>query len=100
QIGMSREHLADSDRAVDMNSYAGMTFLTNRTTVVNDTDFLDKSMAAQIIHREGIQSFIHAPISVEGESVGVLSVFSRSSKGIFTAEFADFFANLAAQVGV
>ena len=76
----------------------------NRTAALadagNDTDFLDIPVAAQVAHREGIKSFAHAPISIEGEPVGVLSVFSLSAKGIFTEEFVDLFTNLAGQVGV
>ncbi|HXV20677.1 MAG TPA: SpoIIE family protein phosphatase [Desulfuromonadales bacterium] len=100
QIGMSAEHLSDSERAPDMETAIGRTFLTNSALVVNDTDFLDIPFAAQVAHREGIKSFAHAPITIEGEPVGVLSVFSLSAKGIFTEEFVDLFANLTGQVGV
>jgi serine phosphatase RsbU (regulator of sigma subunit)/Na+/proline symporter len=100
QRGMSSHHLGEGERALDMSSYVGATFLSNTLTVVNDTDYLEKDMAARIIHREGIKSFAHAPITVEGSVVGVLSAFSRTSKGIFSDEFMELFKNLAGQVGV
>ncbi len=100
QKGMTSEHLGESERAVDMETYIGSTFLTNTATVVNDTDFMDKPRTAVVIHREGIKSFAHAPIGIEGETVGVLSAFSRSAKGIFTEEFLELFNSIASQIGI
>jgi Na+/proline symporter/serine phosphatase RsbU (regulator of sigma subunit) len=100
QNGMTSDHFGQSERNLNMETYIGQAFLSNVTTVVNDTDFLDKPASAQIIQREGITCFAHTPIVVEGESVGVLSAFSRSVKGIFTNEFIALFENLAGQVGI
>jgi hypothetical protein len=98
--GMSLEHPEDLERPVSMESSIGRAFLNNTVTVVNDTDLLDLPASALTARREGIKSFAHAPITIEGEPVGVLSVFSKSAKGIFTEEFIDLFTNLAGQVGV
>jgi serine phosphatase RsbU (regulator of sigma subunit)/Na+/proline symporter len=98
--GMSSEHFGGSERNLDMKTYIGAAFLSNKAILVNDTDFLDKPESAKIIHREGIKSFAHAPIVLEGEPVGVLSAFSRSSKGIFTDEFVALFNNIAGQVAI
>lgn len=100
QQGMSSAHLLESDRDINMDTYIGMTFTNNTPTVINDTDFIDRPLSAQVIHREGIKSLAHTPISIEGEPVGVLSAFSRSSKGIFTSEFMELFDNVAGQIGV
>ena len=100
QRGMSSEHLGQSERDISMETYIGRAFLTNSVTMANDTDFLDKPVTAQIIHREGIKSFAHAPITIEGEPIGVLSAFSRTVKGIFTDEFLELFQSVAGQVGV
>jgi Na+/proline symporter len=93
-------HPCLSDRELNMETYAGECFLNQATIVINDTGFLDKAVSAQAVHREGIQSFAHAPIVVEGEAIGVLSAFSKSVKGIFVGEFMELFTNLAGQVGV
>ncbi|HKJ05346.1 MAG TPA: SpoIIE family protein phosphatase [Geopsychrobacteraceae bacterium] len=98
--GMSSEHFGGSERNLDMTTYIGSAFLSNKAILVNDTDFLDKPESAAVIHREGIKSFAHAPIVLEGEPVGVLSAFSRSSKGIFTDEFVALFNNLAGQIAI
>ncbi len=100
QRGMSSEHFGESERDLTNDTFIGETFLTNKTTVVNDSDFIPKEKTARVIMREGILSFAHAPIAVEGQPVGVLSAFSRSAKGIFTEEFVELFNNLASQVGI
>ncbi len=100
QRGMSSEHLGASERALTTDTYIGEAFLTNTVKVVNDTDFMEKPASAQVLHREGIKSFAHAPITIEGEPFGMLSAFSRSVKGIFTDEFVELFSSLAGQIGV
>lgn len=100
QKGMSSEHLDESDRELKMETYSGEAFLTNSLVAVNDADMIEKPLSARTIHREGITSFAHAPITIEGEPIGVLSAFSKSMKGIFTDEFLELFRNLAAQIGV
>jgi len=98
--GMSSEHFGGSERNLDMKTYIGTAFLSNKAILVNDTEYLDKPESAAVIHREGIKSFAHAPIVLEGEPVGVLSAFSRSAKGIFTDEFVALFNNIAGQVAI
>ena len=68
--------------------------------VINDTDELEKPTSSAIIQAEGITCFAHLPITLEGEPVGVLSAFSRSGKGVFTAEFIALLENIAGQVGI
>ncbi len=99
-VGQSSEHFGQSERNLNMDTYIGQAFLSNVTTVVNDTDYLDKPASAKIIKREGITCFAHTPISLEGEPVGILSAFSRTVKGIFTHEFIALFENLAGQIGI
>jgi Na+/proline symporter len=100
QRGMTSEHFGESERSLTTDTYIGETFLTNSVSVVNDCDFISKPQTEEVIKREKILSFAHAPISIEGEPVGVLSAFSRSIKGIFTEEFIELFTGLAGLVGV
>jgi serine phosphatase RsbU (regulator of sigma subunit) len=83
-----------------METYAGAAFVTNAAVVVNDTDVMDKPISIRAAHLKGIKSFAHAPITVEGKPIGVLSAFSESVKGIFTNEFMELFKSLAGQIGV
>jgi Na+/proline symporter len=98
--GVGSERLGLIDREPNMETYVGECFVNQTNVVVNDADFLDKAVSAQAVRREGIQAFAHAPIVVEGKTIGVLSAFSKSVKGIFVGEFMELFANLAGQVGV
>jgi hypothetical protein len=100
QLGMTSEHLGESERDLTMDTYIGEAFLTNSIKVVNDTDFMEKPLTAQVIHREGIKAFAHAPITIEGQPIGVLSAFSRTAKGIFSDEFIELYRSLAGQIGV
>ncbi|GLI39289.1 SpoIIE family protein phosphatase [Geobacter hydrogenophilus] len=100
QKGMSSDHLNESDRELSRGTYSGEAFLTNSAVVVNDADSMDKPASALVARREGIRSFAHAPITVEGKPVGILSAFSKSRKGIFTDEFVELFTNLAGQIGI
>lgn len=98
--GMSARHLEESYRQLDQGTYAGAAFLSNSVVVVNDADRVDKPASAHVIQFEGIKSFAHAPITIEGKTVGLLSAFSKSMKGIFTDEVIELFENLAGQVGI
>ena len=100
QKGMSSRHLDESDRKLDMETYSGAAFLTNSVVVVNDADVMEKPASARVVQREGIKAFAHAPITIEGNPVGVLSAFSKSMKGIFTDEFVELYKSLAGQVGI
>lgn len=100
QVGMSSQHFGDSERKLDETTYIGEAYLRNNVIIVNDTDLLDRSQPALLIKQERIKSFAHAPISIEGQVVGVLSTFSTSSKGIFSEEFIELYKNLAVQIGV
>jgi Na+/proline symporter len=100
QQGMSTRHLGSSERDLDMETYIGEAFLTNREMVINDTEFMDKVASREIVRSEDITSYAHAPIAIEGEPIGILSAYSKTAKGIFTAEFIEMFHNLAGQIGV
>jgi Na+/proline symporter len=100
QRGMTSDHFGESERDLTADTFIGETYLTNKASVVNDSDFISKPETAAVIHREKILSFAHAPITVEGQPIGVISAFSRTAKGIFTSEFVELFSSLASQVGV
>lgn len=100
QKGMSSRHLEESDRELDMETYSGCAFLTNSVVVINDTESMEMPRSARVARREGITALAHAPVTIEGEPVGILSAFSKSMKGIFTDEFVELYTNLAGQIGI
>ena len=99
-VGSSSKHFGQFERNLNMDTYIGQTFLTSTTTVVNDADTVEKPVSAENIKRDGITCLAHTPIIFEGESIGILSAFSKTAKGIFTKEFIALFENLAAQIGI
>jgi serine phosphatase RsbU (regulator of sigma subunit)/Na+/proline symporter len=100
QKGMSSAHLGEAERNLTHDTCIGEAFLDNTTKVENDCDLLKKPATAKIVRHEGIKSFVHTPIAIEGEPIGVISAFSRSAKGIFTNEFVEMFQSVARQIGV
>ncbi|MDX2480727.1 MAG: SpoIIE family protein phosphatase, partial [Desulfuromusa sp.] len=99
-VGTSSEHFGQFERNLDMDTYIGQAFRSNVTTVVNDTDHIEKLASAEPIKRDGITCLAHTPIVFEGEPIGILSAFSKTAKGIFTNEFIALFENLAGQIGI
>ncbi|MCM2263660.1 MAG: SpoIIE family protein phosphatase [Desulfuromonadales bacterium] len=100
QRGISLSPAFGADRELTMDTFIGEAFLTNHMIVVNDSDTISKQKTSEITRLEGIVSFAHAPITVEGQPIGVISASSRTAKGVFTDEFVELFGSLAGQVGV
>jgi len=99
-VGKSSEHFGQFERNLNMDTYIGQAFRSNVTTVVNDTDNSEKPASAEPIKRDGITCLAHTPIVFEGEPIGILSAFSKTTKGIFTKEFIALFENLAGQISI
>ncbi|MEA3362442.1 MAG: SpoIIE family protein phosphatase [Thermodesulfobacteriota bacterium] len=99
-VGSSSEHFGQFERNLNMETYIGQAFLSSVTTVVNDTENVDRPISAEHIKRDGIACLAHTPIIFEGEPVGILSAFSKTAKGIFTQEFIALFENLAGQISI
>jgi serine phosphatase RsbU (regulator of sigma subunit)/Na+/proline symporter len=99
QIGMTEGHLLTSGIRLHEQTLVTDTFRSNAAVVVNDAEAVTHPTSAKIIRREGIKSMAHAPIVIGDQTVGVLSAYSRTIKGIFTEEFMEFFTSLADQVG-
>ena len=98
--GIDTEFLAHADREINEETCIGSAYIHNTVMLANDSDCADKPVSMAIIKREGIKSFAHAPITLEGQPIGVLSSYSHYSKGIYTDEFIELYKNLAAQIGI
>ena len=99
-VGKSSEHFGQYERNLNMDTYIGQAFRSNVTTVVNDTEHIVKPASAEPIKRDGITCLAHTPIVFEGDPIGILSAFSKTTKGIFTKEFIALFENLAGQISI
>jgi Na+/proline symporter/serine phosphatase RsbU (regulator of sigma subunit) len=98
--GLDSEFLSHADREVNMDTCIGNAFINNKVVLANDSDCADKPASIAIVRELKIKSFAHAPITVEGQPVGVLSSYSRYAKGIYTDEFIELYKNIAAQIGI
>lgn len=97
--GTNIRAITESDRLPEIDTYVGEAFLSKQPQFVNDTTNISKSIAREIMTREGIRSFAHIPIAGAGEPVmGILSVFSKSIVGLFTEPFLNLLASLAGQL--
>ncbi|HJV35349.1 sodium:solute symporter family transporter [Geomonas sp.] len=97
--GEGGERITSEDRLLEIDTHVGEAFLGRRTEFVNDTAYITKPIAREIVQREGIKSFAHIPIASAGAPpVGVLSVFSRSIIGLFTEQFVELLESLAGQL--
>ncbi|MDY0190366.1 MAG: SpoIIE family protein phosphatase [Desulfuromonas sp.] len=98
--GLDADFLSRADREINEDTCIGKSYISNKVILANDSDCTDKPVSMAIINREGIKSFAHAPITLEGQPIGVLSSYSHYSKGIYTDEFIELYKNLAAQIGI
>jgi Na+/proline symporter/serine phosphatase RsbU (regulator of sigma subunit) len=98
--GLDSEFLSHADREISMDTCIGNTFINNKVVLANDSDCTDKPASIAIVRELKIKSFAHAPITVEGQPIGVLSSYSRYAKGIYTDEFIELYKNIAAQIGI
>ena len=73
-------------------------FRNQRMAVYNNLPETNPEKYAVFL-KEGVQSMAHMPISAGGETAGVLSAFSLTSRNIFTDEFMEFFGSVADLAG-
>ena len=97
--GEGGERITAEDRILETDTHVGEAFLGRRTEFFNDTAYITKPIAKEIFRSEGIRSFAHIPIAIEGAPpVGILSVFSRAIVGLFTEQFVELLESLAGQL--
>jgi len=98
--GLDSEFLSRADREINLDTCIGTSFINNKLVLANDSDCANKPASIAIVRELKIKSFAHAPITVEGQPIGVLSSYSRYAKGIYTDEFIELYKNIAAQIGI
>src|SRR3989339_442079 len=79
QRGLSPEFV----RAVHLrpgDGFAGLSFAKCELTVINDASAQPSAGVADVIAREGISSYVHLPLVVDGKCEGLLNVNSREKE--------------------
>lgn len=84
---------------LESDPYFSMAMIDQKAHFVNDIRNLNAIVIMPETHAEGFVSFAHIPIYREGEeSLGVLSVYSKSIVGLFTEEFIGLLTSLTGQL--
>jgi signal transduction histidine kinase/Na+/proline symporter len=90
----------DAGDAPSRESYFGECLLDHRLIVVENATQIRKPIRLPGQDAPAPRSFVHAPVAVEGRSIGVLSAYSSTGHVYFSPEFLQFFRTLAAQLGL
>jgi signal transduction histidine kinase/Na+/proline symporter/DNA-binding response OmpR family regulator len=100
QRGLRPEFVKTAERRPTMECYSGECFLTGKVIYLPDAGKISKPLSTNLITKQGIKSFVQAPIISEHEIVGVLTASSTKEKGYFSDKFINLFETIAQQLGV
>jgi len=97
--GCDRRPINPEHWYLESDPYIKMAMIDQTTHFVNDIKNLQAIIDLSKTTSEGFVSFAHIPIYREGEeSLGVLSVYSKSIIGLFTEEFVGLLTSLTGQL--
>ncbi|CAH2031066.1 SpoIIE family protein phosphatase [Trichlorobacter ammonificans] len=97
--GTNRHPIGPGHWYLESEPYARMAMVDQKAHFVNDINLLNGIVQMEATRAEGFVSFAHIPIFREGEeSLGVLSVYSKSIVGLFTEEFISLLSSLSGQL--
>ena len=97
--GCDRRPITPEHWFQESDPYIKMAMIDQTTHFVNDIKNLQEIITMPKTEAEGFISFAHIPIYREGEeSLGVLSVYSKSIVGLFTEEFIGLLTSLTGQL--
>lgn len=78
--------------------------LLKETFVQGDVNLINDYNATSTLHRpvadSQIKALLHVPIIAEGGTIGVLSSYSLTVKGLFSEEFVELLTSVANQIGI
>jgi sigma-B regulation protein RsbU (phosphoserine phosphatase) len=98
-VGDSKDsYIMGFDRELDDDSYVGKCVFDKRQLAVNDIDEAKLNDYSIELKNSGVLSFCHTPLIVNNEVVGVLSVFSKLYKGLFTDDFLVILQSISNQI--
>jgi len=81
------------------HSYIGKAAKLRKQFAVNDIDHIELNQFSAELKRQGIVAFCHTPIIIGEKLHGILSLFTKAYKGLFTDEFLDLLQSVANQMG-
>lgn len=97
--GTSRFPISPTHWYLESAPYWDMALASRKPRFINDTALAKETAQLHKTCAEGYVSFAHIPLFREGEpALGVMSLFSKSIKGLFTEEFISLLSSLAGQM--
>ena len=97
--GANRRPIGPEHWYLESDAYVRMAMVDQKVHFCNDLSLLSDIIPLERTRAEGFVSFAHVPIFREGEeSLGVLSVYSKSIVGLFTEEFISLLTSLSGQL--
>ncbi len=97
--GANRRPISPEHWYLESDAYVRMAMVDQKAHFSNDLSLLNEIIPVERTRAEGFVSFAHIPIYREGEeSLGVLSVYSKSIVGLFTEEFISLLTSLSGQL--
>ncbi|MBI2353991.1 MAG: SpoIIE family protein phosphatase [Deltaproteobacteria bacterium] len=97
--GNNRRPINPKHWFTESRPYCDMALLDRKAHFVNDARLAAGTVSLERTIAEGIVSCAHIPILREGEqSLGIMSVFSKSIAGLFTEEFTGLLSSLTGQL--
>ena len=95
QVGLPPDSDLSQGDPPSRDTYFGECFLDNRVIVVEDAALIQRRWSSPRRRRRCLGSFVHAPIAVDEQPVGVLSAYSSTGRVYFSPELLQFFRTLA-----
>lgn len=97
--GGDRRPIRDEHWFWESDPYIRMAMIDQNPHFVNNIEYLQDIVEMPKTKGEGYVSFAHIPVFREGEeSLGVLSVYSKTIAGLFTEEFLGLLSSLTGQL--
>jgi sigma-B regulation protein RsbU (phosphoserine phosphatase) len=85
-------------RQIDEESYIGKCAINKTQYAINDIDLAKLNDYSIELKNSGVISFCHTPLIINDELIGILSVYSKIYKGLFTDEFLMILQSIANQM--
>jgi len=97
--GSNRRPINPQHWFMEVKPYCDMALVDRKAHIINDIDQVSATIHLERTIANGIVSAAHIPILREGEdAIGILCVFSKSIKGLFTEEFIGLLSSLTGQL--
>ncbi|MDY6820159.1 MAG: SpoIIE family protein phosphatase [Deferribacterota bacterium] len=90
--------LISTDRLIEEESYIGKCIISKAQYAINDIDQAKLNEYSIELKNAGVLSFCHTPLVINNEVIGVMSVYSKLYKDLFSDDFLRILKSIANQI--